>query len=444
MPLFSPSASLTQDHYNLAKKLIPGGTQLLSKRPEMHAPDIWPAYFKSAAGITITDLDGRVYRDFSTMGIGACLLGYANAAVNDAVVQRVKSGATCSLNAPEEVDLAARLTQIHPWADNVRFTRAGGEAMAVAVRIARAHTGRSVVAVCGYHGWNDWYLAANLTGDDSLSGHLLPGLEPAGVPSELAGTILTFRYNKPEELAEIVALHGPRLAAIVMEPMRYVLPEDDFLERARQAADQTGSVLIFDEITSGWRSNLGGIHLKFGVEPDIAVFAKALANGFALGAIMGRSEVMEASQKSFISSTSWTEGVGPVAAVATISELERLHPWQKINDLGLSVIDGWRRLGRDIGIPLTAMGQGSLCALQFQYGKESNAVRTLFTQEMLSEGYLAGSGFYPSAAHTSEDVGEYLEAVIRVFQKIKAAAESGNIHSFLKSREADQGFKRLT
>ena len=444
MHLSSSPTSRAQDLYTRAKRLIPGGSQLLSKRPEMQAPDLWPPYFKTAKGISVTDLDDRRYRDFSTMGIGACFLGYANSAVDDAVVDRIRSGVTSSLNAPEEVDLAAKLTEIHAWADNVRFTRAGGEAMAVAVRVARAHTGRSVIAVCGYHGWSDWYLAANLGGNDSLSGHLLPGLEPTGVPMELTGTIATFRYNHPEDLADIVSKHGHRLAAIVMEPMRYVLPTDDFLQKARRAADQTQSVLIFDEITSGWRSNLGGIHLELGVEPDIAVFGKALANGYALGAIVGRSEVMEACQKTFISSTSWTEGVGPVAGLATIAELERTSPWQEVSDLGLRVMDGWRQIGRDCGIPLTTSGQGSLCALQFQYGEESNAARTLYTQEMLGEGFLAGSGFYPSSAHKEEDVAEYLLTVRKVFQRIKAAADSGGIRAALKSREADQGFKRLT
>jgi len=317
----------TQELYERGRELIPGGTQLLSKRPELYAPGLWPAYFKSAKGIEVTDLDGRVFSDFATMGIGACVLGYGCEAVDEAVIARIRGGSTCTLNAPEEVALAEKLVALHTWADQVRFTRSGGEAMAVAVRIARAITGRSVVAVCGYHGWSDWYLAANLTGGDALGGHLLPGLEPAGVPVELTGTTFTFRYNQLEELQAIVAQHGARLAAIVMEPMRYVQPSDAFLEKVRATADRLGAVLIFDEITNGFRANLGGSHLRLGVNPDIAVYAKALGNGYPIGAVVGHGAVMDGAQRAFISSTSWTEGIGSTAALATLAEMERTWTW---------------------------------------------------------------------------------------------------------------------
>jgi glutamate-1-semialdehyde 2,1-aminomutase len=406
----------------------------------MQAPDLWPAYFQSARGIEVRDLDGRVYRDFSTMGIGACLLGYACAAVDEAVIARIRRGSASTLNPPEEVELADRMVALHPWAQQARFTRAGGEAMAAAVRIARATTGRSVVAVCGYHGWHDWYLAANLAEGDALRGHLLPGLEPAGVPTELAGTTLTFRYNQPAELEAIAANQGKRLAAIVMEPMRYEPPRDGFLEKVRATADRLGAVLIFDEITSGLRSNLGGLHLTLGVTPDVAVFAKALANGYPIGAVIGRTEVMEGAQRAFISSTSWTESIGPTAAVATLLEFERQQPWAHIATVGQQVTEGWRALGQRHRLPMTIKMGGNLCALQFDLGDESNAARTLFTQEMLSLGFLAGAGFYPCAAHMSDVVDDYLSAADRAFATIAA----GDCRSRLKHREADQGFRRLT
>ena len=440
----TPDRTRTHALYEQARRLIPGGTQLLSKRPEMYAPGLWPAYFQKARGIEVTDLDGRVYRDFSTMGIGACVLGYACPAVDEAVIARIRQGSTCSLNPPEEVALAERLVALHPWAQQARFTRAGGEAMASAVRVARAITGRSAVAVCGYHGWSDWYLAANLAEGDALGGHLLPGLEPAGVPVELAGTTFTFRYNHPEELAAIVANQGARLAAIVMEPMRYDAPQPGFLESVRALADRLGAVLIFDEITSGWRSNLGGLHLTFGVAPDIAVFAKAMANGYPFGAVIGRAAVMEGAQRAFISSTSWTEGIGPTAALATITEFARQQPWDHIATVGRRVTAGWRELGQRHRLPLTVKLGGNLGILQFALGDDSNAARTLFTQEMLAAGYLAGAGFYPCAVHTLEAVEEYLCAVDRVFATMAAAVASGGCCSRLKHREADQGFRRLT
>ncbi|MCF7687149.1 MAG: aminotransferase class III-fold pyridoxal phosphate-dependent enzyme [Cephaloticoccus sp.] len=440
----SASGDRTQQLYRRGRELIPGGTQLLSKRPEMYAPELWPAYFQSAKGITLTDLDGRVFQDFSTMGIGACLLGYGCDAVDEAVITRIRNGSTSTLNAPEEVALAEKLVALHPWAQQARFTRAGGEAMAVAVRIARTVTDRSVVAVCGYHGWSDWYLAANLMGGDALGGHLLPGLEPAGVPAELTGTTFTFRYNQPAELEAICARHGKRLAAIVMEPMRHDPPRDGFLEKVRAMADRFGAVLIHDEITNGFRANFGGSHLRLGVDPDIAVFAKALGNGYPIGAVIGRAAVMDGAQQAFISSTSWTEGIGSTAGLATLLEMERLQPWSRITAVADRVMQGWRDLAQSHGLAFTVHGGGNLCALHFGPGEDANAIRTLFTQEMLESGYLAGAGFYPCAAHTLNHVEVYLGAVDRVFADIAAARATGNIRAKLKHREADQGFRRLT
>lgn len=443
-PSSQPSGGITNALYRRGRELIPGGTQLLSKRPELYAPGLWPAYFKSAKGIEVTDLDGRVFKDFSTMGIGACVLGYACRAVDEAVIARIQAGSTSTLNAPEEVALAEKLVAMHPWAQQARFTRAGGEAMAVAVRIARAVTGRSVVAVCGYHGWSDWYLAANLTGGDALGGHLLPGLEPAGVPSELSGTNFTFRYNHIEELQAIVTKQGTNLAAVVMEPMRHDSPRDGFLEKVRTLTGRCGAVLIHDEITNGFRANFGGSHLRLGVNPDIAVYAKALGNGYPIGAIVGTGKVMDGAQRAFVSSTSWTEGIGSTAALATLLEMERTQPWLQITVIADRVMQGWRELATKHRLLITAHGGGNLCALAFGTAPEANAIRTYFTQEMLAKGYLAGAGFYPCAAHTLNDVEAYLAAVDEVFGSIATAVSEGNVRSKLRDREADQGFRRLT
>lgn len=187
--------SISQEFYRHAKQLIPGGVQLLSKRPEQFAPNQWPNYAVRAKGCEIWDMDGNHYYDMTTNGIGACMLGYADPDVTKAVVERVQNGSMTSINAPEEVYLAEKLCQIHPWAENVRFARTGGEICAVAVRIARATTKRDIVAISGYHGWSDWYLACNLSDGDALNGIHLAGLEPAGVPSGLCGSAVTFRKH---------------------------------------------------------------------------------------------------------------------------------------------------------------------------------------------------------------------------------------------------------
>ena len=255
------------------------------------------------------------------MGIGSCMLGYADKDVNAAVIDAVNRGSMSTLNAPQEVELAELLLKLHPWADMVRYARTGGESMAIAARIVRAYTRRETIAFCGYHGWADWYLATNLGTKDALADHLLAGLEPKGVPKGLAGTMLPFHYNKIEELEAIVA-KNPNLAAIFMEPMHGEYPRDGFLEKVREIATRAGAVLVFDEITIGFRLAIGGSHLVLGIEPDLAIFGKGMSNGYAMTAIIGKRDVMQAAQDTFISSTFWTEAIGPTA-LATIVKMQK-------------------------------------------------------------------------------------------------------------------------
>ncbi len=445
-PSFSPdSCSGTgQQLYRRARQRIPGGAQLLGKRPEQYLPGGWPAYYQRAEGCTIWDLDGKPFTDFTSNGIGTCLLGYADPVVNAAVTACVARGSMCTLNSPDEVALADRLCAIHPWASKVRYTRSGGEAMAVAVRLARAATRRSTVAFCGYHGWSDWYLAANLAESDALSGHLLPGLDPDGVPRALQGSARAFRYNQIAELEQIVDSQGSNLAAIVMEPMRYDAPRDGFLEKVRALADKTGAVLIFDEITAAWRSNFGGIHLTLGVAPDIAVFAKALSNGYPMAAIIGRDAVMDAAQTTFVSSTYWTESIGPAAALATLARMEQVDVSGHVRKIGLLVRDGWTEAAARHGLAIKVSGLPALCILGFDAGPDSKAVMTLFTQEMLARGYLAAGAFYPTFAHQAGVVADYLNAVEAVFGLLKHQIDRGTVMSALHGPVAQSGFARLT
>jgi glutamate-1-semialdehyde 2,1-aminomutase len=386
-----------QDLYRKAKGIIPGGTELLSKRPEMFLPDGWPAYYSRCKGAEVWDLDGNHYFDFATMGIGSCVLGYADADVDRAVKDAITSGSMCTLNAPEEVELAERLVGLHPWAEMARFTRTGGEACAVAIRIARAATRRAKVAFCGYHGWHDWYLAANLGDSSALDGQLLPGLEPRGVPRELKDTALPFGYNDLAALEDIASRHGDELAAIIMEPRRDTDPAPGFLAGVREVATRTGAALVFDEVTSGFRVNVGGIHLTLGVEPDIAVFGKALGNGFPIAAVIGRRAVMDAAQETFISSTLWTERMGFVAALATLAKMQARDVPTDLIRYGEMISSGWRRLGEEHGVPLHVSGIPPLAHLTFDVD-DPLAAQTLYTQEMLHMGYLVGGQAYTSWA----------------------------------------------
>lgn len=439
----------TQAAYKNAKEIIPGGTQMLSKRPEMFAPEQWPAYYREARGCEIIDISGKRYIDMSLGGILACLLGYSDPDVNAAVMRRVSLGSMSTLQTYDEVELAQLLIDIHPWARKARFTRSGGESMAVAVRIARAYTGKDQVAICGYHGWHDWYLAANLIrssvpdGAGALADHLLPGLDPAGVPTGLAGSTMTFHYNRLDELDALLTEHRDELAAIVMEPTRHTDPVPGFLEGVRERCDQVGIPLIFDEISSGWRQCLGGAHLKYGVTPDIAVFAKALGNGFPIGAIIGNSHVMQAAEDSFISSTFWTEGIGPAAALACVRKLSTLDAPQHLNRIGQMVMVGWEELGKQHGIPIQVSGRPSGALLSFQH-EEAAALQTLMTARLLRHGFLGGGAFNATLAHEEKHVESYLGALDEIFAELAISIRENSIRSRIGGPVKQTGFARLT
>jgi glutamate-1-semialdehyde 2,1-aminomutase len=441
-PLVSAAKGTGQDLYINAKRRIPGGTQLLSKRPEMFLPDQWPSYFSRARGAEVWDLDGNRFLDMSYSGIGSCVLGFADPDVNAAVQAAVDAGSMATLNCPEEVELAELLCGLHPWADMVRYARAGGEAMALAVRIARAATGRDRVAFCGYHGWHDWYLAANLSEDRALDGHLLPGLAPAGVPRGLRGTALPFRYNQIAELEAIIAAHGVELAAIVMEPIRSEPPRAGFLKRVREIANGTGALLVFDEITSGFRLNTGGVHLLHEVEPDIAVFAKAISNGFPMAAVIGRAECMEAAQSSFISSTSWTDRVGPAAALATIRKHRDQAVPEHLVRMGRRVKEVWADEAERAGLRCHISGLDPLAHFALEVD-DAQAAHTLYTQLMLAEGFLATKAFYATFAHRDEHVDEFRAAVRRSLATLARALAEGTVADMLQGPVAHSGFRRL-
>ena len=437
------AGTATHDLYAHAKQRIPGGTQLLSKRPERLAPGQWPAYFSEARGCETWDLDGRHYYDMATNSVGACLLGFQDPDVTRAVQRRLNLGVISSLNPPEEVELADRLCDIHPWAEQARFVRGGGEAVAVAVRIARAATDRSMVAVCGYHGWHDWYLAANLGESDALRGHLFPGLLPLGVPVELRGTVATFTYNNREEFQAVIDRHGDRLAAVVMEPCRRSDPDPGFLEQVRDEAHRHGALLVFDEVSIGWRLCYGGAHLRLGIQPDLAAFAKALGNGHPIGAVIGTREAMDAAQCSFISSTYWTEGAGPAAALATLDKMARIDVPAHVARIGKKVQAHWRELGQRHGLPIEVV-QGYPCFAHFAFRHEkAQELVTLFTQLMLERGFLAGESLYPTLAHTDEIVALYAESVDEVFARIAETLARDEVEKALGGPAAQSDFRRL-
>jgi glutamate-1-semialdehyde 2,1-aminomutase len=425
--------------YNKAKKLIPGGTQLLSKRPEMFAPDIWPAYYSKAKGCRVWDLDGREFIDMSIMSVGACILGYSDEDVDGAVIESIQKGVNSSLSCPEEVELAEALIELHPWFDMVRYARGGGEAISIAVRIARAKTKRDKVLFSGYHGWTDWYLAANLADESGLDGQLMPGLEPNGVPRGLAGTAIPFHFNDIDSLRETIRGKESEIAAIIIEPARGEDAPSEYLQTLREIASEIGAVLIYDEITTGYRMCAGGIHRRYGIYPDIAVFAKSMANGYAMSAILGTEDVMQSAQSTFISSTNWTDRIGPTAALATLKKYQEAQADKHIISIGKKTQQIWKDTALKSGLQIDVTGLPTLSAFSFK-GDHAMHLNTRFVVEMLQRGFLGFRQFKPSLAHTDKELSKYATAMTEIFSLLSHLPEE----QIAISKVAHTSFKRLT
>ena len=430
-----------QKLYKRAKASIAAGTSLLSKRPEMFLPEFWPTYFSKAKGIKIWDTDGVEYLDMGLMGVGTNALGYGHPEVDDAVRGVIDNGNLSSLNCFEEVLLAEKLLDMNPWAAQVRFARTGGEANAMAVRLARVVAKNTNIAVCGYHGWHDWYLAANLGEIANLDGHLMPGLEPTGIPRNLAGSIYTFEYNNYEALCNLVS--NNKIGIIKMEVMRNKPPTDDFLQKVRNLADEYNILLIFDECSSGFRETFGGLFQKFSVVPDLAVFGKTLGNGYAITAVVGKQQIMEAAEHSFISSTFWTERIGPTAALKTLEVMEREESWCKITETGLIYREQLQNISDDIGLELTISGIPALTSYSVTSDLQLFA-KTYITQELLKNGILASTAFYPCTEHKQEHLEYFFKTLKPILEKIKKIESTRDpCEQYLDGPLCHNGFKRL-
>ena len=424
-----------------AREVISGGTGLLSKRAELYDSTSWPSFFSRCSGCEVWDMNDRRYIDFAG-GIGAVLLGYADPDVTAAVTRRLSAGTYCSLVNPQEVELAEMLLALHPWASKVRFGRSGGEAMTQAVRIARAATGKSGIAFCGYHGWHDWYLAANIGETNALDGHLLPGLEPNGVPRELKGTSVPFRYNDLASLDMALEKLDGNLAAIVMEPMRSQLPTDDFVRRASEKCRAAGAVFVVDEISSGLRYGFPGALSKIGVDPDIVVYAKAMSTGFPFAAIIGREEIMKAGESSFISSSYWTDGVGTAAAIAVLQKAAFAH--SIVEERGSVLLSKLKILADQY--PSCKIVIGGLPAtpnLSFQLGDDSKAAQRLYVRKMQEHGILVSSIFYLMLAHEDKHFDILLNTLPNVFNDIEKVIISGKLKEEVGGGANLSGFARL-
>lgn len=426
-----------------SKKILPGGNQLLSKRSEMFAPNLWPTYFTKAKGCEIWDLENKKYIDFAGMGVTACTLGYADEFVNKKVKETIDKASLTTLNSIDEIKLAEKLINIHKWSDMVKFCKSGGEACLVAIRLARSFIGeRQNIAFCGYHGWHDWYLSANLNNSKNLDGQLLPGLKTSGVNKNYANTMFPFFYNDIESLKKIL-IKKNNIGIILMEPMRFMKPRNDFLKEIKSISKKKKIVLIFDEITSGFHENYGGLHLKFKVNPDLAIFGKALGNGFPISAIVGKKKIMEKANETFISSTMWTEQIGFVAANATLDRLKKDKINKKNKIIGKKIKQIWKNAAKKNKISITVGGIDTLPAFKFNYSNQE-VVSTFMTRLMLKYGFLANTAPAVTNVYTDKILEKYQYAINKVFYKISYYLNSGKKIPLNKKDIKLSNFGRLT
>jgi glutamate-1-semialdehyde 2,1-aminomutase len=421
-----------------AKKIIPNGNMFLSKKAELYLPNLWPAYYSSAKGCFVKDLDNKKYIDL-TMSVGTNVLGYSNKNINQAAIDAIKNSTMSSLNSEEEVLLAQKMLKIHPWAGGIKFARTGGEANALSLRIARAYCKKTKVAFCGYHGWHDWYLSANLNKKRNLDQHLLKNLSTDGVPKELKNTVFPFEYGNKKQFLQIIKTK--KIGIVKMEIARSTSPNINFLKLVRKICNKKKIVLIFDECTSGFRQNFGGMHKILKINPDIAVFGKSLGNGFAITAVIGKKKIMDKSKNSFMSSTFWSERLGYAAALETLNQMKKLKSWKKISYLGNYFRKKMNKIIKKNSLNIEIKGLLGIPTISFK-DDHKNILKTLFTQEMLKSGFIINNSIYISVSHNKKIFDKFF-ITFEKFVKIIKNKSINEIKKLLLDKSSVSGFGRL-
>ncbi len=419
--------------WNKAKKIIPGGTMLLSKNPDRYLKNYWPAYFAKAKDCTVWTIDQNKYFDLSSMSVGTNILGYSNSKINNAVIKTIKKSNISSLNSPTDVYLAKELIKMNPWAGAVRFAKSGGEALAIAIRLARATSKKDNIAFCGYHGWHDWYLSSNLQNKKNLNKNLLTNLPIGGVPKSLKNTAFPFLINSKKSFDK--AINRKNVGCVIMEVFRNIETQVSFLRYVKKICSQKKIILIFDECTSAFRETYGGIYKKYNINPDMVMYGKALGNGFPISAIVGRKSVMRSFDKTFISSTFWTENTGSVAALETLKEMKKIKSWLLISKKGRYVKKNWLRIANKHNIKIKITGLDAMPKFEFDQGN-NNQLKNFLCKEMLKRGFLFKDTIYISVAHKEHIIKKYLKAFDEIFGLIKIGKINKKLNSF-------NDFKRL-
>ena len=416
-----------------AQKIIPGGNGLLSKRPERFLPNNWPTYFSKAKGIEVWDLNNTKYIDMSLMGVGTSTLGYANNYIDKNIHKVISKGINTTLNCLEEFQLAKKILKYDNFADQIKFARGGGEAMSLAIRLARANNQTTKIAFSGYHGWQDWYLAANLKNITNLNNHLLKNLIPLGIPKELKGSTIPFRFNDFDQINKIAK--SEKLAAIVIECGRYNYLSKDFVKKINKLCKKNKICLIVDEITTGWRETNGGLYKLLNLKPDIVVYGKSIGNGYAISAIVGKKKYMKFANKTFVSSVAWTERIGFTAGIYVIDYFTKKKVSENLVRMGNLIKRGWIKSAKKNKILIEIGDIKTIPTFRFKYESYNEKLYTIFTDLMLKERYLATNAIYLSNSHNFNYIKKYLKVVDIVFEKIGNILKNKKKLNKIKSRK---------
>ncbi len=431
------TSTKTKKMWIKATKVIPEGNLMISKNPNLFGEKKWPSHFLKSKGCFIWDLDKIKYTDCSLMGVGTNILGYSNTKINSKVLEVIRDGNISSLNSFEEVKLAEKLLSFNKWAGKVLFARTGADANAISVRLARLYSGKDKIAICGYHGWHDWFLSSSKANEKKIREKFLPYYSNLGIPKGSLNSVVHFEYNDISSLENILA-SDKNIGAIKMEVLRNEYPKNNFLQKVKKLSEKYNKVLIFDECTTGFRENLGGIYKKFNVIPDILILGKAMGNGYPITCVIGVEEIMKLKNKSFISSTFWTDRIGPTAALETINIMEKEKTWKKITKTGKKVKKFWQSISNKYKLPISTKGIPALVNYSFDNNKYNLMYRSYLINYLLKKNFLSGNIFYSSTAHTDLILKKYFELLEEGFFNLRKSIDNG---SLFDSKEILKTFK---
>lgn len=415
-----------------AKKVIPSAAQTYSKGYRCYCEGAAPAFLERGEGGNVYDIDGNRYIDF-LLGLGPVTIGYNDQRINEAVIRQMNKGMSFTLSHPLEVELAQKIVEIIPCAQMVKFLKNGSDATTAAVRLARAYTGKGMIACCGYHGFHDWYIGATVN--------------DRGVPQAVAELTRTFSYNDIASLEFLLEEHTGEIAAVILEPIGIELPEPGFLEQIRELCTKNRIVLIFDEVITGFRLALGGAQEYYGIIPDLCTMGKGVANGMPLSFVAGNKEIMSLiDQGAFVSTTFGGETLSMAAALATINLMETEEYFKYTWGLG----EKWLENAKQLILEFNYSDFVKTCGLAPHSGlvfSDYNQIpaedfKSLFIQEIISEGILSLGVNNYCLAHTENDVEKYENAIRHAFNVFSKALDAGHIDHLLKGERFKPVFAR--